>query len=93
MARAQENQVFAVMANRVHEGSGNITFAGGSAAVDPFGRLIFEAGREESRYGVELDFGQIGAAHKLYDYGRDQRLPVPGECVEHADGRYERLIL
>jgi (R)-amidase len=92
MARAQENQVFAVMANRVGEGGGNLTFAGGSAAVDPFGRLIFEAGRDESRHIVELDFGQITAARKLYDYGRDQRLPVPGERIEHADGRRELLI-
>lgn len=92
MARAQENQVFAVMANRVREGAGDITFAGGSAAVDPFGRVIFEAGRDESRHVVEVDFGQIAAARALYDYGRDQRLPVAGERVEHADGRRELLI-
>jgi (R)-amidase len=92
MARAQENQVFAVMANRVREGGGDLTFAGGSAAVDPFGRMIFEAGRDESRHAVELDFGQIPAARALYDYGRDQRLPLSGERVEHADGRRELLI-
>ncbi|CAE6730605.1 carbon-nitrogen hydrolase family protein [Paraburkholderia domus] len=92
MARAQENQVFAVMANRVGEGSGDITFAGGSAAVDPFGRMLFEAGREESRHAVELDFAQIAAARALYNYRADQRLPFPGERVEHPDGRRELLI-
>lgn len=92
MARAQENQVFAVMANRVREGAGDLVFAGGSAAVDPFGRVIFEAGRDESRHAVELDFGQIAAARALYDYGRDQRLALSGERVEHTGGRRERLI-
>ncbi|WP_028227912.1 carbon-nitrogen hydrolase family protein [Paraburkholderia ferrariae] len=92
MARAQENQVFAVMANRVREGAGDLTFAGGSAAVDPFGRLIFEAGREESHHTIELDFGQIPAARTLYDYGRDQRLSLSGQRIEHADGRRELLI-
>ena len=93
MARAQENQVFAVMANRVNHGcGGNLTFAGGSAAVDPFGRMIFEAGRDESRHAVELDFSQICAARALYHYGRDQRLELSGQRIEHADGRRELLI-
>jgi (R)-amidase len=92
MARAQENQVFAVMANRVGEGRGDLTFAGGSAAVDPFGRMLFEAGREESRHAVVLDFAQIAAARVLYNYRADQRLPFPGERVELPDGRRELLI-
>jgi (R)-amidase len=91
-ARAQENQVFAVMANRVGAGEDDLTFAGGSAAVDPFGRVIFEAGRDESRHAVELDFRQLAAAREVYDYRADQRFPFPGDRVEGAGGLRELLI-
>lgn len=35
MARAMENQAYAVMVNRVGHGDGGLVFAGGSAVVDP----------------------------------------------------------
>ncbi|RJG14144.1 carbon-nitrogen hydrolase [Pseudomonas cavernicola] len=92
MARAQENQAFALMVNRVGEGDGGLVFAGGSAVVDPFGRMLSEAGREECQFGVELDLSQLEAARRDYDYLDDQRLILPGERIEHADGRRELLI-
>lgn len=92
MARAQENQAFAVMVNRVGEGDGGLVFAGGSAAVDPFGRVVFEAGRDECRQVVELDLDQLQAARLEYDYLSDRRLQLQGEQVEHADGLRELLI-
>lgn len=92
MARAQENQAFALMVNRVGEGDGGLLFAGGSALVDPFGSLLYEAGREESQFSVELDLSQLTAARRDYRYLNDQRLCLPGEVVEHADGRRELLI-
>ncbi|EIM13432.1 MULTISPECIES: carbon-nitrogen hydrolase family protein [Pseudomonas] len=92
MARAQENQAFAVMVNRVGDGTDGLVFAGGSALVDPFGRLLFEAGRDECRQVVELDLGQLKAARRDYDYLHDRRLQLSGEYVEHADGRRELLI-
>ncbi|OLF51783.1 carbon-nitrogen hydrolase family protein [Pseudomonas chlororaphis] len=92
MARAQENQAFAVMVNRVGNGSDDLVFAGASAAVDPFGRLLFEAGRDECRKVVELDLAQLQAARRDYDYLRDRRLQLPGEQVEYPDGRRELLI-
>jgi len=91
-ARAQENQVFAVVVNRVGEGDDDLVFAGGSAVVDPFGRMLFEAGREECRHSLELDFTQLAAARELYDYQREKRFRLPGERIEHADGRRELLI-
>lgn len=91
-ARAQENQVFAVVVNRVGEGEDDITFAGCSAVVDPFGRIQFEAGNRECRHFVELDFSQIAAARELYDYQAEKRFQLPGERIEHADGRHELLI-
>ena len=57
MARAMENQAYAVMVNRVGHGDGGLVFAGGSAVVDPYGQLLCEAGREECRQIVELDLG------------------------------------
>ncbi|CAN7312878.1 carbon-nitrogen hydrolase family protein [Pseudomonas solani] len=92
MGRAMENQAFAVMVNRVGEGDGDLVFAGGSAVVDPFGRLLLEAGREECRQIIELDLGQIAAARSDYRYLDDRRMVLPGEMREHADGRRELLI-
>ena len=92
MARAQENQVFAVMVNRVGQGDDGLVFAGGSAVIDPFGRVLFEAGREETRQTISLDLTHVHAARVDYHYLNDRRLTLPGETVEHADGRREWLI-
>jgi (R)-amidase len=92
MARAQENQAFALMVNRVEAGDDGLVFAGGSALVDPLGALLFEAGREEGRFRVELDFTQLEIARKDYRYLDDQRLKLPGEVVEQASGLRELLI-
>ncbi|MGU9808388.1 carbon-nitrogen hydrolase family protein [Pseudomonas sp. LF052] len=92
MARAQENQAFALMVNRVEEGDGGLLFAGGSALVDPIGTLLFEAGREEGQFTVELDLDQLVAARKDYRYLDDQRLKLPGEVIERTDGTRELLI-
>jgi (R)-amidase len=79
MARAQENQAFALMVNRVEEGDGGLMFAGGSALVDPLGTLLFEAGREEGQFAVELDLNRLTAARQDYRYLDDQRLKLPGK--------------
>ncbi|WP_448091066.1 carbon-nitrogen hydrolase family protein [Pseudomonas azerbaijanoccidentalis] len=92
MARAQENQAFALMVNRVEEGDSGLLFAGGSALVDPLGSLLFEAGREQGQFAVELDLNQLTAARQDYRYLDDQRLKLPGERVEHADGLRELMI-
>lgn len=92
MARAQENQAFALMVNRVGEGDGGLVFAGGSALVNPFGSLLNEAGRDECRLTVELDLSQLAAARRDYRYLDDQRLQLPGEVLEHGDGRRDLLI-
>ncbi|MNY56732.1 (R)-stereoselective amidase [compost metagenome] len=92
MARAQENQAFAVMVNRVGDGDEGLVFAGGSAAIDPFGRMLFEAGREECRQVVALDLDLLRTARRDYDYLSDRRLFLIGEQVEHSDGRRELLI-
>jgi (R)-amidase len=54
--------------------------------------LLFEAGREEGQFSVELDFDRLVIARKDYRYLDDQRLKLPGEVVEHASGLRELLI-
>jgi len=92
MARAQENQLFTVMVNRVGQGDDGLVFAGGSAVITPLGRVLYEAGREEARHKVSLDFAQIRAARSDYHYLNDRRLWLQGEVAEHPDGRRELLI-
>ncbi|WPN27707.1 carbon-nitrogen hydrolase family protein [Pseudomonas sp. P5_109] len=91
-ARAQENQVFAVVVNRVGPGDDDTVFAGGSAVIDPFGHVLLESGRQESRHVIELDMSQLADARAVYDYRKDQRFQLAGERIEHADGRRELLI-
>ena len=92
MARAQENQVFAAMVNRVGPGIDDLTFAGGSLVADPFGQVLFEAGQEACRHSLRLDLARIASARRYYDYHADRRFGLPGERIEHADGRRELLI-
>ncbi|EZN82822.1 carbon-nitrogen hydrolase family protein [Pseudomonas aeruginosa] len=92
MARAMENQAYAVMVNRVGHGDGGLVFAGGSAVVDPYGQLLCEAGREECRQIVELDLGRLQDARRDYRYLEERRLVLPGERREHPDGLRELLI-
>ncbi|MDH4581930.1 carbon-nitrogen hydrolase family protein [Pseudomonas sp. BN415] len=92
MARAMENQVYAVMVNRVGGGDGDLVFAGGSAVVDPFGQMLCEAGRDECRQIVELDMSRLAAARRDYRYLEERRFVLPGERIDHADGRRELLI-
>ncbi|MDH4557829.1 carbon-nitrogen hydrolase family protein [Pseudomonas sp. BN417] len=91
-ARAQENQVFAVVVNRVGDGDDDMVFAGGSAVVDPCGHVLLEAGRQECRHVIDLDMAQLAEARTVYDYQADQRFQLPGERIEHPDGRRELLI-
>jgi len=92
MARAMENQALAVMVNRVGAGTGTLVFAGGSAVVDPLGTLLQEAGREECQFSATLDFSQLATARKDYRYMNDQRLRLPGQIIEHANGLRELII-
>lgn len=91
-ARAQENQVFTAMVNRVGTGIDDLTFAGGSIVVDPFGHLLFEAGEEECRHSLRLDIARVASARQYYNYFADRRFSLPGERVSDANGRRELLI-
>lgn len=74
IARAIENQMFVLVANRVGWGK-NDHFAGGSLIVSPSGQIIAEAGGEaEAIISATLDLGEIDAARGRFDYIALRRL-------------------
>lgn len=92
MARAMENQVFAVTANRIGDGPDSCVFIGGSIAVDPYGKVLLEAGRGESRHQLSLDLSLIDKARAVHNYTLNQRLGLSGERIEHTNGMRELVI-
>lgn len=86
LARAFENQMFFAMTNRIGEGAG-FTFAGESAAVDPYGNLLGALQRGEGRLTVTLDFALIEQARSQYHYLKDRRLMLPGHIETCPDGQ------
>ncbi len=52
--RAYENHAYYLAVNRVGSERG-VTFEGGSAAADPDGNLLFQAGPEAGRFHAEMD--------------------------------------
>jgi (R)-amidase len=87
MARALENQAFAVMVNRVGQGDDGLVFAGGSAVVDPFGDLLVEAGRDEATLRLTLDLNLLDRAREPYVYDRHQRMRLSGDVIDSGDRR------
>jgi (R)-amidase len=92
MARAMENQAYAVMTNRVGAGDDGLVFAGGSAVVDPNGNLLLEAGREPCAQSISLDFHRLAEARRDYRYLEERRITLPGTRIDHANGVRELLI-
>lgn len=86
LARAQENQVFIAMTNRVGKGTG-LTFAGESAVMDPYGELVVELGRDQSSARAWLDFARLDQARRDYHYLDDRRLRLAGRAEETPDGQ------
>lgn len=76
MARAMENQIFAVMCNRCGTGAGGMTFPGESALVDPFGNMIAVAGKEETLLKARIDWTLLEESRKDYCYVRQARIPL-----------------
>ena len=66
-ARAIENQCFMVACNRVGV-SGETTFGGQSAIVDPWGRTVVEGGEEAELLTADIELAAVTAAR--------QRLPL-----------------
>ncbi|MFB5148688.1 carbon-nitrogen hydrolase family protein [Burkholderia orbicola] len=85
-ARAMENQMFAVMVNRCGPGDDDLTFAGLSTLVDPFGESTLELGRDEAVAPANLDLTRLEASREHYSYLHDARVTLGLSLVEQAGG-------
>ncbi|RQR47066.1 MULTISPECIES: carbon-nitrogen hydrolase family protein [unclassified Burkholderia] len=91
-ARAMENQMFAVMVNRCGAGDDNLTFAGLSALVDPFGETALELGRDEAVVQANLDLTRLEASREHYNYLHDTRVALDLAPLEQSDGHRAFMI-
>jgi len=85
-ARAMENQMFAVMVNRCGSGDDNLTFAGLSTLVDPFGDTVIELGRDEAVVHASIDPTRLEASREHYSYLHDARVALGLSPVEQEAG-------
>jgi (R)-amidase len=79
-ARAQENQVFVAMANRVGI-AGNTSYVGESAMANPYGEVMGALGRDEGVLSVSVDTATVHDSRRDYDYLAERRLPIGVEPV------------
>lgn len=73
-ARAIENQAAVIGVNRAGRDPGH-AYAGGSQALDPQGRIVVEAGAEESVVTATLDPASVTAWRTTFPALRDAGLP------------------
>ncbi len=74
IARAIENQMYVVSANRVGRDPKN-EFPGHSMIIDPWGEIIYEAGGEEEVFTVELDTQLVRSVREKMPVFKD-RVPA-----------------
>jgi (R)-amidase len=84
VARAMENQAFALMANRCGRGDQELSFPGESALVNPYGEIIAAAGADPIQLGVQLDLSELAASRASYQYLRQARVGL--QLTPSADG-------
>lgn len=85
-ARAMENQMFAVLANRCGTGDGH-TFPGESVVVDPFGEIVAECGAGPEQKVVDIDLSVLTRSRAQYDYRKERRIGLGGTIEHIAPGR------
>ncbi len=83
-ARAQENQVYVVMANRVGV-AGRERYVGESMAANPYGEIMAALGEDEGAVTVTLDLGLIAESRSRYRYLDERRIHLQGPD-QHSDG-------
>jgi predicted amidohydrolase len=76
-ARAVENGLFVLGANRVGEQGGHV-FEGASRIVDPWGQLLAEAGEAEGAFDAVVDPARVDDVRR--------RIPVLEDRVPEVDG-------
>lgn len=85
-ARAIENQFFVVACNRAGT-SGSTTFAGHSMIVDPWGKVLAEAGDGEALLVETLELGRVDEARSQIDILGDRRADLYGANFQLANHR------
>ncbi len=75
-ARAIENQVFFVGCNQVGNQEG-VELAGHSIAIDPWGKVLAEAGTGEEVITVEIDLAMVAKTRAEFPVLRDRKLGLP----------------
>jgi predicted amidohydrolase len=75
-ARALEDQLFVVGCNQVGNQEG-VELAGHSVVVDPWGRIIAEAGADEEVLTVDIDLALVAKIRAEFPVLRDRRLGLP----------------
>jgi predicted amidohydrolase len=75
-ARAVENQVFLIGCNQVGSQEG-VVLGGHSVVVDPWGRVVAEAGADEEVFVVEIDLAMVKQTRADFPVLRDRRLGLP----------------
>jgi len=86
VARAMENQMFAVLVNRCGSGAGH-TFPGQSVVVDPSGEIVAECGAGPEQRAVDLDLAALARARAHYDYRLERRIGLGGTVAQPEAGR------
>jgi predicted amidohydrolase len=79
-ARAVENQVFFVGCNQVGLQEG-VELAGHSVVIDPWGRVLAEAGTGEEVLTVDLDLAAVAKTREEFPVLRDRRLGLPAPAA------------
>ncbi|MFC6596804.1 carbon-nitrogen family hydrolase [Kitasatospora paranensis] len=75
-ARAVEEQAFVLACNTAGTHSG-VPQAGHSLVVDPWGRVLAEAGPDEEVVSVDFDPAEVGKARADFPVHRDRLLGIP----------------
>jgi (R)-amidase len=91
-ARAMENQVFALMANRCGRGEPQLSFPGQSALVDPSGEVVAVAGAAETQLAVQLDLSRLESSRRHYQYLHEARVALKLQPVASQRGTAALLI-
>ena len=71
-SRALENHAFVAYANAVGAASGYV-FEGGSCLVDPLGRVLCDAGRDETVVWADVDLAVADESRGVGDYLSERR--------------------
>jgi len=71
IARAIENQMYAVACNMTGA-SGELNFMGGSLIVDPWGKVIYEAGEKEELIFTLIDKDEVKKAREFLPVFKDR---------------------